>query len=186
MFGRTKEWSELETSGEFLPDDEHARAAVLVAELRERLAVVETQLKSQYLSMAAYAQIAQEQVEFARAEARSDHDRGFQTLVQLMEQLRAEARDMTPDDRVAVLHHEIADLRSQLVEMRESHADLLAQLRSSQGAATPSSGMPMPIAAARVDAPFTAPHIDPWLAEPATGSDIDGSGVRPIDELSMY
>jgi uncharacterized small protein (DUF1192 family) len=164
MFGRTKEWSELETSGEFLPDDEHARAAVLVAELRERLAVVETQLKSQYLSMAAYAQIAQEQVEFARAEA----------------------RDMTPDDRVAVLHHEIADLRSQLVEMRESHADLLAQLRSSQGAATPSSGMPMPIAAARVDAPFTAPHIDPWLAEPATGSDIDGSGVRPIDELSMY
>jgi DNA repair exonuclease SbcCD ATPase subunit len=171
MFGRTKEWSELEGMGEFLPDDEQARTAAMIAELRERLTVVETQLKSQYLSMAAYAQIAQEQVDFARAEARADHDRGFQTLVGLMEQLRAEYR-LTADDRVAALEQEVAALRAELAELRAARAD-----------ATPSVGMPMPLAAQRVDLPF-APQvaeaaIDPWLAEPV-GDD------QPIDELSMY
>ena len=48
-------------------------------------------MRSQYTSVAAYASIAQEQVEFTRNEARADLDRTRQTLIGLVEQVRDEA-----------------------------------------------------------------------------------------------
>jgi hypothetical protein len=69
----------------------------LAAELASRLDVLaqqvlalEDQVRSQFTSVATYAAIASEQVEFARNEAHADVERTRELLIGLMEQLRNE------------------------------------------------------------------------------------------------
>ena len=62
-----------------------------MARLHLQVAALEEQIRSQYTSVAAYASIAQEQVEFTRNEARADLDRTRQTLIDLVEQVRRES-----------------------------------------------------------------------------------------------
>jgi hypothetical protein len=68
------------------PDDSAAQAV----EMRNRLVKLEQQVLSQYTSMAAYAMIAKNDTETARAESRADLDRSQATLIGLLEKLRSE------------------------------------------------------------------------------------------------
>lgn len=81
------------TPGEFLPGEVEQAAKDSANDVRERLATVEEQLRSQFTSMATYAQIAQQAVELARAEARADLDREKATIVSLVERVREEQTD---------------------------------------------------------------------------------------------
>ena len=85
-------WQEV---GDFLPDENVQAAQAAAIDVRDRLAVVEEQLKSQFTSIAAYHQIAQQAVDTARAEGRADLEREKATLVSLIERVRAER---TSDD----------------------------------------------------------------------------------------
>ena len=83
-----------------LGDEEGASINASLAQLHLKVAALEDQMRSQYTSLAAYASIAQEQVEFTRNEARADLDRTRQTLIELVEQVRHEA-SAAPITRVA-------------------------------------------------------------------------------------
>lgn len=84
-------WQELdEQVPAFLPEIGAQETQTAVVEVRERLDKVETQLMSQYTSIAAYAEIAKTSVETARAEARADLDREKGILVSLVERARDE------------------------------------------------------------------------------------------------
>jgi predicted amino acid-binding ACT domain protein len=74
-----------------LGDEEGAAIRASLAQLHLKVTALEDQMRSQYTSLAAYASIAQEQVEFTRDEARADLDRTRQTLIELVEQVRMEA-----------------------------------------------------------------------------------------------
>jgi predicted amino acid-binding ACT domain protein len=82
-----------------LGDEKAADIQASLAQLRLKVAALEEQVRSQYTSVAAYASIAQEQVEFTRNEARADLDRTRQTLIELVEQVHHEA-SANPQTRV--------------------------------------------------------------------------------------
>jgi chromosome segregation ATPase len=93
----------------FLPEEGEQAATTAALQTRERLSMVEEQLKSQFTSIAAYAQISQHAVETARAEARADLDREKATILSLLERLRDEvlaAGPRAPTERAA---HEPSD-----------------------------------------------------------------------------
>jgi hypothetical protein len=71
------------------PESDEASASVAV-ELRERMTKVEQQVLAQYTATAAYATLAQQGVETARTEARSDLDRTQATVIGLIDRLRTE------------------------------------------------------------------------------------------------
>jgi hypothetical protein len=73
MFGKPRDIDDtdtLDTIDGFFGDETAAEAIVEVHDLQHRVEQVEAQINSQFTSLATYAQIAQEQVEMARAEAR--------------------------------------------------------------------------------------------------------------------
>jgi predicted amino acid-binding ACT domain protein len=72
-------------------DERAADIQSSLAQLQLKVTALEEQMRSQYTSVAAYASIAHEQVEFTRDEARADLDRTRQTLLDLVEQVRREA-----------------------------------------------------------------------------------------------
>ena len=80
----------------FLPGEGEQAATTAALQTRERLAMVEEQLKSQFTSIAAYAQLSQHAVETARAESRADLDREKATILSLLERLREEALSAGP------------------------------------------------------------------------------------------
>ena len=89
----------------FLPEEGEQAATTAALQTRERLAMVEEQLKSQFTSIAAYAQISQHAVETARAESRADLDREKATILSLLERLRDEVLSGEPrvsTDRTAL------------------------------------------------------------------------------------
>lgn len=72
-------------------DPESAESPIAVAaELRERLVKVEEQVLAQFKSTAAYATLAQQGADQARGEARADHERLQNTIIGLLDRLRAE------------------------------------------------------------------------------------------------
>ncbi|MBT5754403.1 MAG: hypothetical protein HOI41_05515 [Acidimicrobiaceae bacterium] len=89
MFGKTKDTIDDEFAGLF-GDEEAADNEAQFDGVRDRLQQVEGQINSQFTSMAAYAQIAQEQIELARAESRADSERIESRVTQLIERERAE------------------------------------------------------------------------------------------------
>jgi hypothetical protein len=78
---------------EFLPDEAAQESRLAGNDLRERVSKLETQMMAQYTAMAAYAQIAQNNTEAARAEARHDLDRSQSTVIGLVERVRRECAD---------------------------------------------------------------------------------------------
>ncbi len=93
MFGKTKDVIDGDFSGIF-GDEEAADNEAQFDQLRERVQQAEGQIHSQFTSMAAYAQIAQEQIELARAESRSENDRSQSRLTELIERERSERMGM--------------------------------------------------------------------------------------------
>ena len=89
-------WHDVNDQMSFLPGEGEQAAQTAAADTRERLATLEGQLKSQFTSMATYAQIAQEAVGVARAEARADLDREKATIVTLVERVHNELLGEAP------------------------------------------------------------------------------------------
>jgi hypothetical protein len=73
-----------------LGDEQAAELANRLEALTQQVAALEDQVRSQYTSIATYAAISSEQVEFTRNEARADLDRTRDTIIGLLEQLRSE------------------------------------------------------------------------------------------------
>lgn len=91
MFGKSRATGEISdelTVDQFFGDESAAEEAVQVEDLRDRLEHVEQQLSSQFTSLAAYAQIAQEQIETARAEAKHSSERTERRVTELIERER--------------------------------------------------------------------------------------------------
>jgi hypothetical protein len=128
MFGKPRDIDDtdtLDTIDGFFGDETAAEAIVEVHDLQHRVEQVEAQINSQFTSLATYAQIAQEQVEMARAEARSATERSEQRLTSLIERERTDrimsftgeapagsAPDVTA--RLDALEHSVAQIRKGL------------------------------------------------------------------------
>ena len=105
MFGKTRDLNDTThldgpTIEDFFGDESAAAEVVRVDELHHRVAQVESQINSQFTSLATYAQIAQEQIELARAEAKASTERSEQRLTELIERERA--------DRIVAEHRQRA------------------------------------------------------------------------------
>ena len=74
----------------FLDPESSENATSVAVELRARLVKVEEQVLGQYSSTAAYATLAQQGADQARAEARADHERLQTTIIGLLDRLRVE------------------------------------------------------------------------------------------------
>lgn len=92
----------VEMTEPFLPDETAESARAVAIDLRDRLAKLEQQMLAQYSAMAAYATIAQQSVETARAESRHDLDRSQATMIGLMERVRREVTDSIAGVRARV------------------------------------------------------------------------------------
>ncbi len=159
MFGKTKEPQHVDidtgdddlTVDQFFGDEDAAAEAHRVDELGQRLAHVEGQLHSQFTSMAAYAQIAQEQVEMARAEAKAATERTEHRLIDLIERERKDRIESATgapgggngwaspevNARLDALEHSVAEIRHGLNEClarQKALADAITALFEPQGA----------------------------------------------------
>ena len=93
MFGRPRDFDDTLDSSAidgFFGDESAAETIVEVHELQQRVEQVESQVNSQFTSLATYAQIAQEQVELARSEAKAATERSEQRMTELIERERAD------------------------------------------------------------------------------------------------
>lgn len=72
-------------------DEEAAAIRRELDELRAEVRDLGVQLHAQFTTIAAHAEIAREQSELARAEARADLERTRETLIELIETVRVEA-----------------------------------------------------------------------------------------------
>ncbi len=147
MFGKTHETDDTDTldSGAidgFFGDEAAAEAVVEMHELKHRVQQVESQINSQFTSLATYAQIAQEQVEVARSEAKATTERSEQRITSLIERERADrissftgvapagsAPDVTA--RLDALEHSVAQIRKGLdecLQRQKALADAIATM----------------------------------------------------------
>ncbi len=206
MFGRTRDVNDTAaldgpTIDDFFGDESAAEETVLIDALRERLTHVELQISSQFTSLATYAQIAQEQVALARAEAKSSTERSEHRLTGLIERERAdriasgaEAPSGSMPDvtaRLDTLEHGIAQLSRGLNEcfaQQESLAHSVTKLferklaaqRSALAApaagtlAEVSTGLPAPAPVA-ASAALPAPAPAPSRCDPIAGLSVRSS-----------
>lgn len=133
MFGKTKELSEgdldTEAADGFFGDEEAAASEALLLETHDRVKQVELQINSQFTSMAAYAQIAQEQVELARAESRAENERTERRLLELVERERSDRleaiagqapgggwNDPQVEARLVALEHAVVEIKAGLAD----------------------------------------------------------------------
>ncbi len=71
-------------------NEEAARLQAEIVDLRTMMAELSTQVNSQFTTIAAHAEIARQQVDFARDEAHANLERTREMLIGLLEQVRAE------------------------------------------------------------------------------------------------
>ncbi len=119
----------------FFGDEAATARAVEVDELQHRVEQVEAQISSQFTSLATYAQIAQEQVELARSEAKAATERSEQRVTSLIERERADRvssftgqapAGSAPDvsARLEAVEHSVAQLRKGLDECLQRQKSL--------------------------------------------------------------
>lgn len=104
MFGKTKDIDELDndlTVEQFFGDEAAAAEVVRVDDLHHRVTQVEQQISSQFTSMAAYAQIAQEQIETARSEAKHTTERTERRMTELIERERSDRLETSGEPTAA-------------------------------------------------------------------------------------
>ena len=136
MFGKARDLNDAThldgpTIEDFFGDESAAAEVVRVNELHQRVTQVESQINSQFTSLATYAQIAQEQIELARAESKASTERSEQRLTQLIERERADRIDAdgrsnavvsigsarsAMDERLDALEHSVAQIKVTLDE----------------------------------------------------------------------
>lgn len=87
MFHRRETHHTLGEQG-ILGDEAAAELLTTVEQLRTEMAELKARVDSQFTTIAAHAEIARQQTEFARDEARADLERSRDTLIGLIEQVR--------------------------------------------------------------------------------------------------
>lgn len=145
MFGKTREPTDVDTTenpitiDDFFGDEEAAEEAVQVADLYERVEQVESQVNSQFTSLAAYAQIAQEQIELARSEATATSERSEHRLTALIERERTD-RVLAGGGTVADLAPEVAarldGLEASVAEIKQGLSECIERQRALADAIT--------------------------------------------------
>ena len=215
MFGKTRDINDTDTLDssaidEFFGDEAAAENTVEIHDLRNRVEQVESQISSQFTSLATYAQIAQEQVELARSEARATTERTEQRLTSLIERERAdritaftgEAPEGSPDtaSRLDALEQSVARIQKGLDECRQQQKDLAVAITAMfDRLATPPAPAPLapapPAPAPPADyaslpdppAPAAPSPFDAPVAHHAAGPDaeLDGPADGPISGLAL-
>ena len=211
MFGKPRDTNDTDTLDssaidEFFGDEAAAENTVEIHDLRDRVEQVESQITSQFTSLATYAQIAQEQVELARSEARATSERSEQRLTSLIERERAdritaftgEAPEGSPDtaSRLDALEQSVARIQKGLDDCRQQQKELALAITSmfdriaAPAAPAPPAAPalsdelsslpapPAPIASSPFDAPVAHDAVD-------VGSDVDGPSDGPINGLAL-
>jgi DNA repair exonuclease SbcCD ATPase subunit len=173
MFGRPHEIDDttdaLDTAAldRFFGDETATANAAELVELHQRIELVESQITSQFTSLATYAQIAQEQVEIARAEAKASTERSEQRLTSLIERERADrvavtgaatAGDVTA--RLDALEQSVAEIRASLAECLERQKALAEAITTVFDRLTPAPTT-TPVAA---QSSLPAPTVEPAAA----------------------
>ena len=192
MFGKARDIHDpdtLDTSAfdEFFGDEAAAENSVEIHDLRDRVGQVESQISSQFTSLATYAQIAQEQVGLARSESKAAIERSEQRVTSLIERERAdrftaftgEAPEGSPDvaSRLDALEHSVARIQKDLDDCRQQWKDVAHAITAMfDRLATP----PAPPAEL---APFAPPPFDPPVAAPAVDASVDAHS--PISALAL-
>lgn len=129
-----KTWMDYdELTQPFLDPDSPESSTAVAIELRDRMVKVEQQVLAQYTATAAYATLASQGVETARAEARADLDRTQATLIGLVDRLRTEvtnrvdgieARPSLPSTSLSL------DAASRLATLEDRMAAMVGALES--------------------------------------------------------
>jgi hypothetical protein len=140
-----KTWMEYdELTKPFLSPDSNESVTSVAIELRDRMVKVEQQVLAQYTATAAYATLAQQGVDTARAESRSDLDRLQGTVFGLIDKLRTEMNhrldgldarpaetgsiDVAAGARLARLEERLAAMTSALESCVHENVQLRVQL----------------------------------------------------------
>lgn len=142
MFGKTKEHNDIhetteidDTVEEFFGDETAVAEAARVDQLHQRVTQVEQQISSQFTSLAAYAQIAQEQVELVRSEAQHANERSEQRVVGLIERERADRMSAEPGGGTDVTAR-LDSLDAQIAELRDGLQQCLSNQKALADAIT--------------------------------------------------
>ena len=141
MFGKTKDSaapSERRADiaiDDFFGDEAAVAEAERIDKLHQRMTGVEQQLNSQFTSMAAYAQIAQEQIELVRAENQNANERTEQRVISLVERERNDRLngEGLPSGEVTA---RLDALEGHVVELRESLQQCLSNQKALADAIT--------------------------------------------------
>ncbi|MAT04649.1 MAG: hypothetical protein CL424_06370 [Acidimicrobiaceae bacterium] len=116
-------------------DEEAAAVRAELDELRSQFVALAERVNAQFTSIAAHAEIAREQVCVAREEARSDMERTRETLIGLIETVRAEASGLhvagaAPGASVASAHERVAGVEAAVASLQLTVEELaLRQVR---------------------------------------------------------
>jgi predicted nucleic acid-binding Zn-ribbon protein len=197
MFGKPRDINDSDTLDssafdEFFGDEAAAENTVEIHELRDRVEQVESQINSQFTSLATYAQIAQEQVELARSEAKAATERSEQRLTSLIERERADritsytgvAPDGSPDlsARLDALEHSVARIQKGLDESRQQQKELALAITTMFDRLT---AVPSPDRTAAAEAPADEPAslAAPSFAPPVVHRPTEAHG--PISGLAL-
>ena len=172
MFGRTKDITEERLDEDALDgifgNEEAAASNAVLADVHERVKAVEAQVNSQFTSLAAYAQIAQEQVELARAESRAETERAERRVTELVERERSDRVEAmagrapgeggwgspSTDARLDALERAVAEIREGLADClsrQKALADAITALFEPKPATLPPPTTSGPIADLSLD-----------------------------------
>jgi hypothetical protein len=184
MFGKTRDPIDHDEASEgnltvddFFGDEAAVAETVRVDQLQQRVAHVELQINSQFTSLAAYAQIAQEQVEMVRSEAIHSNERSEQKLISLVERERADR--IADATGVTDVTARLDSLDAQIGEIRQGLQLCLSNQKALADAITdlfqPASDTPSPPAG------DTAPSVDPRVGTGAATSSVSAcEDARPV------
>ena len=163
MFGKTKDILDDDFIGVF-GDEAAADQEAQMDQLHDRVKQIEGQISSQFTSMAAYAQIAQEQIELARAESQTKTVRSEHRLIQLIESERADrvaSSGGNTDSISGVVDARLTALEEAVETIKVGINDCLARQRALADAITslfdPSAAAVIPPAA---DGPIDGLSLD--------------------------
>ena len=113
-------------------DEEAAAMRAELDELRNHFGALAERVNAQFTSIAAHAEIAREQIELVRGEARADMERTRETLIGLIETVRAEAAGLhvagsSPGASVASAHERVAGVEEAVASLQASVDELASR-----------------------------------------------------------
>ena len=201
MFGKPRDFDDTLDSSAidgFFGDESAAETIVEVHELQQRVELVEAQVNSQFTSLATYAQIAQEQVELARSEAKAATERSEQRMTELIERERADrlaessgvapaelassavaaSTDIEVSDRLDALDGAVDEIRAGLADCLQRQKELAEAITTMLDRLTPPPVTAPPLARPTCD------DLDTMLAE-AGVHDFDLAALAPPDPTTI-